>query len=188
MILCQEGLKAFGPKLPIEENVKVPRIPTLKIAFQRKLPRLLGNANVVWEKQPIYWWPPTDNWAWPVQNSEHRYGSQDGLCFGWGLGSGNLGYVLSHNSWHGSRIGVSWCLNLPQALDQMLLCSLLWAQPSMRRSRHVCRPRGRWCEGVRRRGSLRERPWMVCSRRPFRREGSLKERSVPCEIWRGAFL
>lgn len=35
MVLCKEGLKALSPKLPAEENVKVPKMPTLKNAFQQ---------------------------------------------------------------------------------------------------------------------------------------------------------
>lgn len=148
VVLCQEGLKALGPKLPTEENVKVPKMPTLKNAFNTnpkdswEIQMLFGRNNPSTDGHPLT--PGLDQFKTLSTGVGPRR-----LCFGWGLESGSLGYVLSHEAWHGSRIGVSW---LPEpTLGQIPLCSLLWAQPSLMQSPYVCRPRGRWCEGVRRR-------------------------------------
>lgn len=123
-----------------------------------------------------------------------QYGSQDGLCFGWGLGSGSLGCVLNPEAWHGSRIGVPW---LPErTLGSWPDPALLRNDPSHSHSltSSPFEPSLQWgwvpmCAGPEGddvkdwewEGSLRERPWVVCPGKPFQREGSLK--GEECAMW-----
>lgn len=195
VVLCQEGLKALGSKLPAEENVKVPKMPTLKNAFQHNPPKTPGKFKCCLGEITHYWWPLL------TPELEHfKTRSTGWAVFQMGVEVRESGCVLSPEAWHESRIEVPW---LPEhTLGSWPDPILLRNDPSHSHSftSSPSEPSLQWgwvpmCAGPdgddvnewEWEGSRRERPWVVCPGRLFQEKALWKKRSVSCEIWR-AFL
>lgn len=89
----------------MEENVKVPEMPTLRNTLQSRSPRPLGNSNVIWEEQ------------WPLMITRRHWSLNEFITLSTGIGS-KIVWVLWVRV--GARESLWWCsaLRLGMGMEQ----------------------------------------------------------------------